>query len=221
MEEPITNLHKLTDLQMFLDEIDREYGNRVAYRYFVNELIVDKTYSELTRDVKAVASWMVNKGYYGKHIAIVGSTSYHWVTTFLGITCSGNVVLPIDKMLSRHEILNIFDLGDVDIVFSSSEFEDLLQVVEQDEIRKIEVVRLDGNDFLEILQTPSVSLPKINPEELSEILFTSGTTGVSKGVMLTQKNITANMSEYYTMNILENITCPPVALSVLPIHHTY
>ena len=221
MEEPITNLHKLTDLQMFLDEIDREYGNRVAYRYFVNELIVDKTYSELTRDVKAIASWMVNKGYYGKHIAIVGSTSYHWVTTFLGITCSGNVVLPIDKMLSRHEILNILDLGDVDIVFSSSEFEDLLQVVEQDEIRKIEVVRLDGNDFLEILQTPSVSLPKINPEELSEILFTSGTTGVSKGVMLTQKNITANMSEYYTMNILENITCPPVALSVLPIHHTY
>ena len=62
MEEPITNLHKLTDLQMFLDEIDREYGNRVAYRYFVNELIVDKTYSELTRDVKAIASWMVNKG---------------------------------------------------------------------------------------------------------------------------------------------------------------
>lgn len=39
--------------------------------------------------------------------------------------------------------------------------------------------------------------------------------------MLTQKNITANMSEYYTMNILENITCPPIALSVLPIHHTY
>lgn len=216
-----TSLHELTDLQMFVNEIDKAYGSRVAYKYFVKDHIIDKTFSELSRDVRSIASWMVRKNHYGKHIAIIGSTSYQWITTFLGITCSGNVVLPIDKMLSRNEILNIFCLGDVHMVFGSSEFEDLLQDIEQDEARNVEVIRLDGNDFQEILQTPSVSLPKINPEELSEILFTSGTTGVSKGVMLTQKNITANMSEYYTMNILENITCPPIALSVLPIHHTY
>ena len=221
MRKRVANLHRLTDLQMFLDEIDMEYGDRIAYRYFVDGLIVDKTYSEFTGDVKAIASWMVNKGYCGRHVAIVGPTSYKWITTFLGIACSGNVVLPIDRMLSGNEILNIFGMGDVDIVFASSEFEDLLQDIEHDEARKIEVIRLDENEFQEILQTPSVPLPEIDPEELSEILFTSGTTGVSKGVMLTQKNITANMSEYYTMNILENIDCPPVALSVLPIHHTY
>ena len=111
MGKRVTNLHKLTDLQMFLDEINMEYGDRIAYRYFLDRLIVDKTYSELTRDVKAIASWLVKKGCCGKHIAVIGSTSYKWITTFLGIECSGNVVLPIDRMLSGNEILNIFGMG--------------------------------------------------------------------------------------------------------------
>ena len=103
---------------MFLNEIDMAYGSKIAYRYHVEDMIVDKTYSELTCDVKSIASWMVNKGYYGKHIAIIGPTSYKWVATFLGIICSANVVLPIDRLLSKKEIMNIFESGDVDVVFA-------------------------------------------------------------------------------------------------------
>ena len=221
MEERITNLHKLTDMPMFINEIDRQYGKRIAYRYFVDGLIVDKTYSELAADVNAIASWMVNKGYSKKHIAIIGPTSYKWITTFLGTICSANVVLPIDRLLSNKEIMNIFESGDVDVVFASHEFEGLLQDIERNNVRNVEVVRLDGTDFQDILCTTPCQFPVADPDDLAEILFTSGTTGISKGVMLSQKNITANMSEYYVMNILENISCPPVALSVLPIHHTY
>ena len=74
---------------------------------------------------------------------------------------------------------------------------------------------------MRILQTDRVLLPKSDPEAMAEILFTSGTTGVSKGVMLSQKNLCANLKEYHRMNILEGTSCDPVAMSVLPIHHTY
>ena len=180
MEQQISNLCNLTDLHMFLNEIDRAYGSKVAYRYHVEDMIVDKTYSELTCDVKSIASWMVNKGYYGKHIAIIGPTSYKWVATFLGIICSANVVLPIDRLLSAKEIKNIFESGDVDIVFASDDFEGLLQEIEQDEDNRREVFRFDGHDFQDILATSPVQLPAADPDSLAEILFTSGTTGISK-----------------------------------------
>ena len=98
---------KLTDLQMFIEIIEKAYEHRTAYRYLADDMIVDKTFAELAHDVKAVASWLIREGYTGKHIAIVGSTSYFWITTFLGVTCSANVVVPVDKMLSEKEMLNI------------------------------------------------------------------------------------------------------------------
>ena len=212
---------KLTDLPMFIDIIEKAYGNRVAYRYLVDDQIEDKTFAQLSHDVKAVASWLIKEGYRGKHIAVIGSTSYPWISTFLGILCSANVVVPVDKMLSTKEMLNILEMGDVDIVFVSEEFAHLSEPIKQSNSRITTVICFADKYFGEILQTEVVSLPHIDPEAMAEILFTSGTTGVSKGVMLSQKNLCANISAYYILNILDKTHCEPVAMSVLPIHHTY
>ena len=84
----------LNDLQIFVKRIEKEYGGRIAYRYLADDTIIDKTFAELAKDIHAAASWFVKNGYAGKHIAIIGSTSYPWVTTFLGILCSANIVVP-------------------------------------------------------------------------------------------------------------------------------
>lgn len=208
---------KLTDLQMFTEIIEKEYGSRIAYKYLSDGIITEKTFLEAANDVKAIASWLTKEGYSKKHIAIIGSTSYQWITTFLGIVCSGNIVVPIDRMLSEKEILNILRMGDVDTVFVSEESEQSAQSVQQN----YKVIRFADVQFREILRTAPIPLPKPDPDGLCEILFTSGTTGVSKGVMISHKNICANLAEYYRMNILDNIRCEPICLSVLPIHHTY
>ncbi|MBE6950875.1 MAG: hypothetical protein E7451_06000, partial [Ruminococcaceae bacterium] len=140
MTERINHMvENLNDLQMFVKRIENEYRNRVAYRYLADDSLIDKTFAELAKDIHAVASWLVKNGYSGKHIAIIGSTSYPWVTTFLGILCSANVVVPVDKMLSSKEMLNILEMGDVDTVFVSEEFAHLSEPIKQSnsQIKKV------------------------------------------------------------------------------------
>ena len=204
-------MENMRDLQSFVDYIENAYGDRDAYRYLVDDRQVSKSFRELARDVRAVASWLVKNGHCGRHIAIIGGTSYPWVTAFLGIVCSCNVVVPVDKMLPEHQIRSILRMGDVDLVFAAEEYAHLAP----------NSICFEDEAFSEILRTEPVRLPKTDPEVMAEILFTSGTTGISKGVMLSQKNICANLTEYYRMNILDLTSCDPVAMSVLPIHHTY
>ncbi len=213
----------LVDLQEFVKEISKAYGNRAAYKYIVEDTVVSKSFKEFERDINSVASWFVKKGWQGKHIAIIGSSSYSWVTTFLGITCSANVVIPIDKMLPEDEILGLLVMGDADMVFLSEEFEPMMRTIEEADNRVEEVISFSGTRFREILRTDAEpkKLPKIDPNALAEILFTSGTTGVSKGVMLSQKNIVSNINDIYRMDYAQNLKSAPVVMSVLPIHHTF
>jgi len=211
----------LVDLQEFVKEIAKAYGDRYAYRYIVEDTVVSKTFKEFKKDIDAIASWFVQKDWKGKHVAILGSSGYHWVTTFLGVTCSANVVIPIDKMLTEEEILNLLVMGDADVVFLSEEFEPMIRRIENADNRVQEVFSFSGTRFREILRTEPVELPRIDPDALAEILFTSGTTGVSKGVMLSQRNIVSNINDIYRMDYAQNIKSEPVVMSVLPIHHTF
>ena len=211
----------LIDLQEYVKEIAKVYGDRDAYRYIVDDTVVNKTFKEFERDINAFASWLVKKGWVGKHIAIIGSSSYRWVTTFLGVTCSANVVSPIDKMLPEDEMLNLLVMGDADMVFLSEEFAHMADSIKKAKNQVTDILTFYDSDYCPILSTERVELPKIDPEAMAEILFTSGTTGVSKGVMLSQKNIVSNINDIYRMDYAQNLKCEPVVMSVLPIHHTF
>lgn len=211
----------LIDLQEYVSEISKAYKDRDAYRYIVDGTIAHKSFKDLERDVNAVASWFVNNGWSGRHVAIIGSTSYNWVVTFLGITCSSNVVIPIDRMLSSDDILNLISMGDTDTVFVSSDFEHLIPLINEADNPVTDIISFADPRFSEILLTERVPLPKIDPGALAEILFTSGTTGVSKGVMLSHRCIVSNISDIYRMNFAQNLKKDPVVMSILPIHHTF
>lgn len=211
----------LVDLQDFVKEIAKLYGSRTAYQYLVEDTVVGKTYRDLEHDINAVASFFVQKGYRKKHIAILGSACYPWIITFLGIANSDNIVIPLDKMLPQEELLNLLVMGDVEILFLSEEFEPMMQSIREGENKVTEIISFSDAAFREILRTKPVGLPALDPEALVEILFTSGTTGTSKGVMLSQKNIVSNINEINRMDFTRNLKCAPVVLSVLPIHHTF
>ncbi|MBQ2806818.1 MAG: AMP-binding protein [Clostridia bacterium] len=210
----------LADLQEYVREISTAYESRDAYRYIEGDSIVRKTYKTFGSDIFALASYLTERGWHKKHIAIIGSSSYAWVVTFLGIACSDNVVIPIDKMLSTEEMLGLLVMGDVDAVFLSDEFSPMIENIERADNRVTEIINFSSEQYQRILETKHVPLPRIDPDAMAEILFTSGTTGVSKGVMISQKSIVANIADIYRMDFGRGIKYP-IVMSVLPIHHTF
>ena len=213
----------LTDLQEFVYELNKIYKDRVAYRYLVSEKIVDKTFADLARDVFAMATYFQDLGMREDRIAIVGGTSYSWIVTFLASAVSGNVVIPIDKMLPQEEILNLISRGEAKYVFVSEEFEPWMKDIRaiDDELRSVrEVYSFSGTTYREMLRTERKKLTKVKPEDPCLLLFTSGTTGAGKGVLISHKNIVSNINEIYRMGYDKEVA-EPIVMSVLPIYHTF
>ncbi len=206
------------DLQEYVKDIAERYADRDAYRFLADGIVVSRTYKDLERDVFSLATWLNKNGCERKHIAILGGTSYEWMVSFLAVTCSNNVVIPLDKMLPKEDIFYLLNMGNVEFVFYSDEFASYFV----DETRDRELLCFTDSCYAEALKTKIEPLPPINPKEMTELLFTSGTTGVSKGVMLSQENIMANINEIYRMDFTSNLKSDhPVVMSVLPIHHTF
>lgn len=212
---------KLVDLQDFVKEIARLYGERDAYRYLVDDVVMHKTYLELKRDVVAAASWMHKQGWQRKHIGILGGSSYSWIVAFLGIEISDNIVIPLDNMLPKQELSELFKMGDIEVLFISKEFQPMAQSILEGDNPITTVICFEDAIWKTMLQTRPVELPSVNPEACSEILFTSGTTGISKGVELSQKNIVSNINDIRRMDFAQNVKGNPIVMSVLPIYHTF
>lgn len=213
----------LSDLQEFVFEINKVYKDRIAYRYLSSDKIVDKTFAELAKDVFAMATYFQDLGLKGDRIAIIGGTSYPWIVTFLASSVSGNVVIPIDKMLPQEEILNLISGGEAKYVFVSEEFEPWMKDIRgiEDELKgQREVYSFSGTTYREMLRTERKKLTKVKPEDPCLLLFTSGTTGTGKGVLISHKNIVSNINEIYRMGYDKEVE-NPIVMSVLPIYHTF
>ncbi|MBQ3517143.1 MAG: AMP-binding protein, partial [Lachnospiraceae bacterium] len=151
----------LVDLQEYVNSIAERFGERDAYRYLVDGTVVSKSYNQLKKDVFSLAAWLMKSGYHRRHIAILGGTSYEWIVSFLAVTCSNNVVIPLDKMLPKQDIFNLLDMGDVEFVFYSDEFASYFN----DGAGDRELLCFTDVRFTDAMKTEAEELPAINPKE--------------------------------------------------------
>ena len=200
-------------------EFIAQYGDKIAYRFLKNGEVKEKSYRELADDSRGLASWLAKNHFFGQHIAILGSASYEWITAFLGITMSGNAAVPLDKMLPTEEICNLIRMGDVDMMFISPEFSQNIDEYLKGSDKLKDIISFSDSKFTEIIRTESAELPETDENSLAELIFTSGTTGTGKGVMLSHKNIISNAKGIVKFGISHQPVT--VVMSVLPIHHTF
>ena len=213
-----------------LTNAEKCFGNEDAIRYKIgkNE-IAAKTYTQLKEDSERITALLKKLGDPKSHIALIGATSYLWIASYFGIVDGGNVAVPLDVSLPAEELCELIDRADVTILILDEIRKDVIEVAKEKcpKLKYILSMQKEANEGNILSLTKSmmeqtidedtgVEKTEITPDQLCTIMFTSGTTGKSKGVMLTHRNL------------VENATCLDmklpernVILSVLPIHHAY
>ena len=155
----------------------------------------------------------------GKRIGILAENSEKWETTFLAISCGVGTVIPLDKELTKEELLNIVESSNIQGLFYSDSHEEIVSELEDVKLFSFEEsydTLLERGKLLISEGDKSYIDAEIDDEETNFIFYTSGTSSKPKGVKLSHKNIVANL-EASSMQI--GLDSSDVALSILPANH--
>ncbi len=210
----------MNTIREMMDRSFSIFGNEPAIRYLINKKeIRELTYSDVEQKVLKIRSALQAKGYEGKQAALIGESTPEWVEAYYGITTGRSCVVPLDVMLPVEEFADLINRSDSEILFLSPSFEKVLPQVKTScpNLRDIVFLTEEGIDnFTEGVIPASDDDYKPLSSDLAAIIFTSGTTGKSKGVMLSHENMVTNV-----LNISVDAGPGTTMLSVLPIHHAY
>jgi long-chain acyl-CoA synthetase len=226
---PYYQVTKFNSIKEMLHLAVKEAGEKIAFKYKEKGEIIEVTYTDFAQHVTWLGSALTERGFSDKHIACIGNNSYKWILTYLTVLKSAGVFVPVDHELTGNEIFHILNESECSVVFYAKKHEQLLM----SNTDKLPNVKLyigfnrteDQENFLSFDKflehgkncdsTQYQSLAS-DPNALKMLVYTSGTTGVAKGVMLSENNLVASV--YYGLQVS---TIYDSCLSVLPYHHTY
>lgn len=230
-------------LKEVIENTVAEYPDRTAYMYkdVHKDPFQSITYKEFDVQRRALGTALLGMGLKDSKIAVTGENSHRWALSYFTVVTGVGVIVPIDKSLQIGEIENLLRRADVELLFVSPKMVDslipCLDAVES--LRYLVITDSPEKDYSKyredsriLLQSELVKVGKrklreghceyeeaeVNADDLSTILFTSGTTGLAKGVMLSHRNLAQNV---YNMSKFFRIPDGGRVLSVLPIHHAY
>lgn len=221
LQKLVYDVTDVTTIRELIENSASLYSERPAFLYYEDGEVKEISYARMYEEMTALSTYLRSRLPEGSKIAVTGKNSYHWALSYLAVTCGVGIVVPIDKDLRGEEIADLTEHSESVAVIYSPEQKEKVDFV-NDSCLKLCMDDFDkyieeGKKLLENGDT-SYKDHKINPHALGILLYTSGTTGVAKGVMLSQYNICFDIT-----HILRRVKVysTDVALSIAPLHHTY
>lgn len=228
---------RISDIRELYRTSAEEFGDKIQYYYRENGQICEFTYNDFWENMQNFATYLMSSHLAGKRVAVVGDTHPLWLVTFASVICSGGVIVPLDRELEIDQLIDFMRIADCSAVVYTDFFNNKFtaRAADMSFIDTFIPIASDGE---------TCTLPFVKPfrdcvsegaakrasgsdcfekheivlDDMAAILFTSGTTGTSKGVMLSHRNFvaTTNAASFHT-----KFDRRDTFVSVLPIHHTF
>ena len=229
MKKPIHEKKEYLNIREAVEDMGKLYSDRVAYSYRIkpnDKEIQKKTYPQLRDDVRALATEFIAKGIPGKHVALIGKLSYHWILVYYATLASGGVLVPLDKDWLAKDLADTGAKAEVSFIFCDGDIIEKGRAVAEAAGAEDPITLEYGEGTVdELVEAGRVKFAAdnsayfnapIDVDAMSLLVFTSGTTGKGKGVMLSQKNILSDIADP-----LQHIDFTFKSVGVLPPHHTF
>ena len=187
-----------------------------AFSYHQKKELIKVDHKTFKREILSVLHSLDLDKKTGKHIAIVGENSYKWILCYFAIVTTGNVAVPVDKELPANEIVELVKYADCEEVIISDSY---IDVFDKDAFEGIKVINMKEIDKDNTSYESESVARKIDNDATSCIFFTSGTSGKSKGVMVSQTNIVSDIEAVYD-NFYNKVAFTD-SVSVLPYNHAF
>ncbi|MCL2253516.1 MAG: acyl--CoA ligase [Lachnospiraceae bacterium] len=220
---PLYEVAQVSNMKELVNHTAEKYGNKPAFIFERKGETIQVSYRQFKSDVDALGMTFFDMGIKETKIAVIGENSYEWILTYLAIVNSGNVIVPIDKEYPAAEVKNLVKHSGTEILVYSETYSDVAKHLRESDT----AIRcyISMNSLCELVEQgnalinqgeKSVINYSIENDKLAVLVYTSGTTGNAKGVMLSHKNLSCNAA-----GLCNLVSFPESFLLILPMHHMF
>ncbi len=228
---------KFTDLKDMLNQTGEVYGDRPAYIFKTEEKGKFRTitHKEFRENINALGTTLIQMGLKDKRIALISENRYEWELSYLAVAAGVGVIVPLDKALPDNELESLILRSQVEAIIYSSKYDAIMKTLREKKNTNLKYfISMDLEENTQGIYAEKALVEKgkklladgnktyidakIDSEKMGIMLFTSGTTAMSKAVMLSHKNLVTNV-----MDIIQrfDLTDEDRFLSFLPLHHVF
>ena len=237
MEKRLHEIVQITDLKDMLEKSAEKFANKPVFKFKTDtpNIFREVTFKEYKEQIDALGTALIKMGLKNKKIAVISENRYEWGIAYLAVSCGTGIIVPLDKSLPENEIKSLIERSKVEAIFYSKKYDEIMQRIKESGDTKIQYFismekKKSNKDFYleyDLIEEGKKLIKDgnkefitatIDSENMGIMLFTSGTTAMSKAVSLSHKNICTNLMDIASVIKLDT---NDTLLSFLPLHHTF